>query len=110
MSPKERHKAIHILFSKTVQDLDQLRQEGVQIPSDVYLALGDLRGSIDGIMNHLTQLHEQEIREMMALANLEFTDDEDPAEPPDPASDIPENIRSPLEKHRHNVLKMRKEE
>lgn len=109
MSPDERHKAINLLFANTINHLDELRDEGLKIPSDVYVALGDLRGSINGIVDHFSNVYDAEINQLLELAKVEFENAD--GEPEEPLEGPPESDKALFASGKvHNVVNMRKDE
>ena len=76
MSAEKHADAVHLLFGSMVDKLDILRKAGVEIPTDVYLNLGELRANMTGYLLHVATRHESEVAEWEALFAAEPEEEE----------------------------------
>lgn len=82
MRKEQREHAISLLFGNMLNSLDQLRTEGITVPSEVYLHLGMLQGNVSGIMDHIQVNHDCDIARLkQKLAAARQSDVVEPEEP-----------------------------
>lgn len=79
MRPDQREYILKMLFSATVENLDELRERGIEVPSDVYLNLGLLQGNIAGIMDSIAINHQNEVARLRKRLKAKDAGEEHPS-------------------------------
>ncbi len=90
MNTEERQDAVKLLFGHMLEQLDELKEAGIAVPSEVYLYLGMLQGNMDGIVAHIAGHYDIEITRLKRrikediAETCEEEEEEIPEPPPKP--------------------------